>query len=173
MTTNIKPKNKNAFDRNSWATPQYLFYWLNYDWDFEIDLCADRYNYKCDRWIGIEDDSLTEDWHKLASIGFCNPPYSNIKPWVKKAVIEARQGFTTIMLIPTPNGESYYKDIFNNANSITFINGRIAFYNPKEQKYISGNTRGSCVVEFGGGINSSKIVINNVDRNEIMESFNE
>ena len=170
MTTNIQPINKELFNRDSWSTPQYLFDWLNSIYKFDIDLCADSENKKCDYWYGVEDDALTFRWNHL-NTGFCNPPYSSIKPWVKKAIEEVSNGFTTVMLIPTPNGESYYKDVFDHAKSITFITGRIAFYNPHLKKLVGGNTRGSCVVEFSKTFKYSKPEIYHILRDDLIARY--
>ena len=160
------------FDRDCWATPQYLFNWLNSIYNFDIDLCANSENKKCDSYFDEDHNALNRKWFWNGdSVGFCNPPYSNIKPWIKKAINEVESGFTTVMLIPTPNGESYYRDVFEHATSITFITGRIAFYNPVEQKEVGGNTRGSCIVEFSRKFNSSVPIINHVERDWIKEEF--
>lgn len=161
------------FDKNTWATPQYLFDWLNSIYLFDIDLCASGENTKCAAWFDERDNSLIKQWYDHGSRGFCNPPYSNIKPWIEKAMEEADKGFITVMLIPTPNGESHYHEIFVRAKSITFITGRIAFYNPYLKKEVSGNSRGSCVVEFSGKYNDFPIQINYVMRDALKVNYYE
>lgn len=134
-------------ERDSWATPQYLFNWLDAIFNFDVDLAAHESNAKCKSFYTECNNGLGQNWSLHHDVGFCNPPYSDIKPWIRKAIHEMQYGFTTAMLIPTPNGESYYKDVFDFASDIIFIQGRIGFIgadgNPK-----SGNTRGSCVVVF-------------------------
>lgn len=163
------------FDRDCWATPQYLFNWLNSVYNFDVDLCANNDNKKCENYFNEEDNSLKQDWHMQGhkNSGFCNPPYSNIKPWINKAIKETEKGFTTVMLIPTPNGESHYHEIFVHATSITFISGRIAFYNPNLNKHVSGNSRGSCVVEFSKKFNPDlSIQITHIQRDAIKVNYN-
>jgi len=160
-----------SFDRDTWATPQYLFSWLNEIYAFDIDLCANEENSKCEEYFDIKDNSLIQAWGDYGSVGFCNPPYSNIKPWIEKAIKEAKKGFTTVMLIPTPNGESCYKDVFTFATKITFITGRIAFYNPVEMREVGGNTRGSCVVEFSRKFELSAPITNHYLRDSIKELY--
>ena len=160
------------FDRDSWSTPQYLYEWLNCIYSFDIDLCASKDNHKCNDYFSIEQDSLSCNWKSFGRrTGFANVPYSNIKPWVKKSIVESCFGFTTVMLIPTPNGESYYADIFKHATSITFINGRIAFYNPYLKKHVSGNTRGSCVVEFSKKHSDHPLHTYHVDRGDLKKMY--
>ena len=160
-----------SFDRDTWSTPQYLFNWLDSIYDLDGDLCASEENAKCDKYFTSADDSLTLRWLNYGYTGFCNPPYSNISPWIDKAITEAKEGFTTVMLIPTPNGEKYYNEIFKHATSITFITGRIAFYNPHLKKHISGNTRGSCVVEFSKKYSNSTPTIRHVLRDDLKKDF--
>ena len=152
-----------SFDKDTWSTPQYLFNWLNNFYNFDIDLCASEENNKCDNYFNKDDNALKMDWCMVGhrNTGFCNPPYSNIKPWIKKA----------IMLIPTPNGESYYQDIFENATGITFITGRIAFYNPALKKEVAGNTRGSCVVQFSRRYIDYEPIIDHVMRDDLKRKF--
>lgn len=133
--------------RDSWSTPQYIFDWLNSNHNFDVDLAADASNSKVNTFYSVYASALDQDWHEASSVGFCNPPYSSISPWVKKAIDEAKKGFTTVMLIPTPNGESYYQNLFDNANELIFITGRLSFVNYQGDPQ-SGNTRGSCVAVF-------------------------
>jgi len=155
-------------EKDYYQSPQYVFDWMDDIYDFDVDLAASETNTKCDVFIPESSDSLSRDWHLYAKTGWLNPPYSNIRPWVCKAAEESSKGFTTVMLINTPNGEMIYRNIFYKASEIIFINGRLAFIdvngNPK-----SGNTRGSCIViftPFGG-----KLRLSHIDRDYIKHQF--
>ena len=164
-----------SFDRDTWATPQYIFDWLNNIYNFNVDLCASAENYKYMNYFSKDFNALDRSWlsrDNARTVGFCNPPYSDISPWIDKAISEAENGFTTVMLIETPNGQKHYKQLFEKATSITFITGRLAFYNPHLKKHVSGNTRGSCVVEFSKKYNDLPIQIDHVDRELIKEVYN-
>lgn len=152
-----------GFDRDTWETPDWLFDWQNGIYDFDVDLCASKENTKCKNFISKEDDALTVDWNRYGGRGWCNPPYSNPELWVEECARQSFNGFNSVLLIPTPNGERYYKNIFQNAHSVTMIEGRIAFIAPcnfytknnkgkisyfKKGDNVSGNTRGSCVIDF-------------------------
>jgi len=83
-----------------------------------------------------------------SGVGFCNPPYSSIKPWLAKGYEEAKKGFTSVFVVPTPNGEKAYQEhVFGKASEIIFINGRVAFCRPDGTE-VKGNTRGSCVIVY-------------------------
>lgn len=123
--------------RDQWATPQYLFDYANKKHNFCIDLAADAVNCKVPTYINRLEDALTVNWHQLGDRGWLNPPYSHIAPWVSKAVLEAKRGFTTTMLIPTPNGEAYYKDVLE--QELEFIIGRVSFIASMDYSYTKGN----------------------------------
>lgn len=132
--------------RDEWRTPKYLFRSLDGTYHFDIDLAAKPDNALCQNFIGV--NSLGQDWHRLGCTGFLNPPYSNIDPFLKKAIDETYKGFTTVALIPTPNGEIRYgRYVFGVATQVTFITGRISFLTPNGRP-VSGNTRGSMVVVY-------------------------
>lgn len=142
--------------RDSWQTPQWLFDWADSRYGFTVDLAASMENKKCHSFVSIDNDSLNQDWSTLTQHHggylWLNPPYSNTGSWLKKAWEDAQEGCRVVMLIPAPNGDSYWqKYVFGKASEIIFINGRVAFELPgTDGKPIpqQGNTRGSCLVVF-------------------------
>lgn len=151
--------------RDRMRTPQFAYAYANEKFNFSIDLCADAESSKCHMFFDETIDGLKQDWHKYGNSGWCNPPYSNVKPWLEKAYRESFEGFTTVFLLPTPNGEDAYRDlVFGYAAQIEFINGRLSFIAPedftvkgkkgkpdkhyKKGDEVKGNTRGSCFIVF-------------------------
>lgn len=65
---------------NCWRTPRELFDGLNKEYKFTHDLCADKDNHLCDNWF---EDYLTSEFKE--GVGYCNPPYSNPRPFIEKA----------------------------------------------------------------------------------------
>ncbi|WP_376775498.1 DNA N-6-adenine-methyltransferase [Candidatus Sodalis endolongispinus] len=53
------------------------------EFGFCVDSAADHDNTLCRHYLTEADDALNDDWHTHGAI-FCNPPYSNIMPWVKR-----------------------------------------------------------------------------------------
>ena len=158
-------------ERDFWATPDFIFNWLDDQFNFDVDLAASENNHKCPFYFTEEHNALEREWGESWNIsrGFLNPPYSDIAPWVEKAIAEnLLNGFETAMLIPTPNGEKYYENVFKYASKIIYITGRISFID-SSGKPKTGNTRGSCVVVFGHRYGSIKI--EHVVRDDIKENY--
>lgn len=124
--------NKSLFSSNSddWSTPQYIYDELNNEFDFNLDPCSSDDNYKCENHFTIAEDGLTKNWEGYRV--FCNPPYSNIAAWVKKAYKEATKKKTlVVLLIPARTDTKYFHEYIYHRSEIRFIKGRIKFGDSK------------------------------------------
>ena len=114
--------------RMDWETPQKLFNELNEKYNFTIDVATNGKNSKLENFYTEKDNALNKKWKGRV---FCNPPYGReIKKWVKKAYEESKKNYNEIivLLIPARTDTSYWHDyIFNKANEINFIKGRLKF----------------------------------------------
>lgn len=156
--------------KDEWRTPRWLFEWLDERFGFEIDLAASDEDMLCYSRFTKDDDALRSIWRANGKVGFVNPPYSDIDPWLVKAVEEARKGFTTVFLIPAPNGEDRYGDhVFGVATEVVWITGRIAFIDSTGRP-VGGNTRGSCVVVYEA-FNLGDTRYRHVRRDDIRRQF--
>lgn len=128
---------------DDWHTPKSLFDALNFEFVFEIDLCADRESALCDRFYSKEDDSLKQKW---AGRCWCNPPYGReIGSWVEKAYLSTRQGgAVVVMLIPSRTDTDWWHRFVMRASEIRFIKGRIRFSGHKSNAPFP-----SAIVVFG------------------------
>jgi site-specific DNA-methyltransferase (adenine-specific) len=127
-----------------WATPQEFYDGLNKRYNFTLDPCATAQNTKCPKFFTEQDNGLTQDWS--GNTVYVNPPYSNVKAWVNKALIESRKPDTTVvMLVAARTDTKFFHDYCTKANQIFFIKGRLKF---------GGSTNSapfpSMVVVFGG-----------------------
>lgn len=135
-------------ERDEYRTPLYLFrYALDLYGRIDVDLAATRENALCGQYFTAADSALELTWHCYGVRGWCNPPYSRIDPWIDKARIEADEGFETIMLLPSLNGDARDATLLHHAAELTFIVGRIGFIRPNGQ-VATGNNRGSCLASF-------------------------
>lgn len=73
-----------------WSTPQNLFDELNNEFNFNIDVCANSENAKCEKYYSQEQNGLIQEWKGVC---WCNPPYGReIGKWVEKAYNTAKIG---------------------------------------------------------------------------------
>lgn len=59
---------------------------------------------------------------------FCNPPYSQIGKWVRKAYEESHNEDTVVvLLIPSRTDTKYFHDYILHRSEIRFVSGRLRF----------------------------------------------
>lgn len=118
------------------ATTPEVFDPLNERFEFTLDVAASAENAKCERYYTITDDGLSQPWHGRV---WCNPPYSDIAPWVAKAWWEFRIGRAEliVMLLPANRTEqSWWQDHIepdrdqDKGLRIEFLRGRLRFIEP-------------------------------------------
>lgn len=73
---------------------------LDAEFHFTIDVAANSANTKCERFYDREVDGLEQDWD--GEVVWCNPPYSAIPNWVRKAT---KSRAITVMLLPANRTE--------------------------------------------------------------------
>jgi phage N-6-adenine-methyltransferase len=107
------------------------------EWDqrfgFPIDVAAAAHNAKCARHFTITDDGLAQSW--AGERVWCNPPYSNIAPWVEKGWLEHETADLIVMLLPANRTEQGwwmdmvepYRDRAGSALHVEFLRGRLRF----------------------------------------------
>ena len=78
------------------ATPQEYFDLLHRRFRFTVDAAALPYNAKLERYWSPEDDGLAQDWR--GERVWCNPPFSDIEPWV----VKARDGGAELAVLLVP-----------------------------------------------------------------------
>jgi phage N-6-adenine-methyltransferase len=82
-------------------TPPELFDPLHARFRFTVDVAALPHNAKLPRYFTPEQDGLAQDW--TGERVWCNPPYSNIEPWVAKA--RQHEADLVVMLVPANRTE--------------------------------------------------------------------
>lgn len=108
-----------------WETPKELFDKLNKEFNFTLDFCASKENYKCNKYYSKDDDALKQN--PINEIIFCNPPYGKqIKLFVKK-LYELSKNNTIVLLIPARTDTMYFHEYIYNKAELRFIKGRLKF----------------------------------------------
>lgn len=75
--------------------------------------------------LNSKTDGLAIRWKKL---NYVNPPYSQIRAWVEKAISEAEiGGGTTIMLLPARTDTRWFHDLIIGKYEVLFLKGRLKF----------------------------------------------
>jgi phage N-6-adenine-methyltransferase len=138
------------------ATPLELFDPLNERFGFTLDVCAEPHNAKCERYFTPEKDGLAQHWDGRV---WCNPPYSDIEPWVAKAK-NALYAELVVMLVPANRCEQgwWQRHVEPCRDGrlpfgprVEFLAGRQRFINPGEDT-IKPNARppfGCALLIFG------------------------
>lgn len=138
---------------DTWETPHEVYAALNDEFNFAFDVCAETETAKCKDFWTIEDDSLSRDWQTALSDStpnqwlWCNPPYSNISPWVEKAIEAQLNGVGTAMLVMCDPSVKWFARALEYCSEVRFITrGRLAFLRNGSPGI--GNNKGSVVFIF-------------------------
>lgn len=83
------------------GTPPDFFATLDRRFQFTVDAAALPHNAKCERFWTPDEDGLEQDW--AGERVWCNPPYSDIGPWVRKAI--ASECELAVLLLPANRTE--------------------------------------------------------------------
>lgn len=92
-------------------TPPAIFNPLQAEFGFNLDAAANEANRKCPEYFDLGGNGLAHSW--TACRVWCNPPYSDIRPWVEKAWAEHHAGCALIaMLLPANRTEqAWWQDL--------------------------------------------------------------
>ena len=134
--------------RDLWRTPQFVFDFYNERFKFNCDVaCSDENRLVNEHWLTVDDDALchTTNW---GSVNWCNPPYSDITPWIQKAIEQMKQGKRTVMLLPADTSVKWFKLAFDNCSECHLISGRLSFLRDDTGEPVNGNNKGSVVFVF-------------------------
>ena len=117
----IGSRQKKGNPRNDdFYTPKWLFESLNVR--FDLDVCAPTGGVEwlpADKHFDIEIDGLKQNWHGFI---WCNPPYSNPKPFIEKFILHANG----IMLVQVSKSDAFIK-LWNAADAIMLLPRDIKF----------------------------------------------
>lgn len=127
------------------ALPPSDFEPLNERFRFTVDAASSIENRKCERHWTKEDNGLEQSC--AGERVYCNPPYSDIMPWIRKAWRE-RNAELVVMLLPAnrteqrwwQDGVEPFRDRTGSVLRIEFLPGRLRFLKAG-QKTIKPNER--------------------------------
>lgn len=106
------------FSRKSdhWGTPPEVYDPLHAEFGFTFDPCP----------LKSDEDGLKRAWSGRV---FCNPPYSNIAGFIKKAIWHLHTGDVqlAVFLVPARTDTAWFHDYCYGKAEIRFCRGRIKF----------------------------------------------
>lgn len=128
---------------DNWGTPVDLFRTLHQEFQFTIDVCAEPHTAKLDRYWTVSDNALNQSW--AGERVFCNPPYSDLSSWVKKAHEESLRGTLVVLLVPARTGSKWF---WTHAvhGEVRFLKRRVRFLLPDGTPAPSGAGFDSAIV---------------------------
>jgi phage N-6-adenine-methyltransferase len=156
--------------KDLWQTPVGLFNKLNDEFKFTTDIASSDDNHFCADWLNEKDDALAfgQSW---GGVNWCNPPYSNIHPWVEACILKHKQGLTTVMLVPSDTSVKWFKLAYESCNEVRFISGRISFINADTKKPVNGNNKGSVLFIWRGNAPKNSHTVTLINRDDFYNGF--
>lgn len=135
------------------ATTAEVFDPLDDVYSFTVDVAADEHNTKCVRFFDRGTDGLAQSW--AGERVWCNPPYSDIAPWVRKAWAETEADVVVMLLPANRTEQAWWQDLVEKRRDrldsrlrVEFLRGRLRFLSPG-QTVIGPNERppfGCCLL---------------------------
>src|SRR5579862_1527326 len=111
--------------QDSWRTPEWLYKTLDKEFGFNLDPCPFQPNWT----PGVHQNGLDLDWNGQRV--FCNPPYSDIMPWVGKAYSSAA---LTVFLLPAWTATDWFHILRDRGAEIRYFRHRVNFIPPQGVK---------------------------------------
>lgn len=145
--------------RDLWSTPSELVAWMEIEYgDYDIDAAASKENAVCEKFYSKETNCLKRWWGSNKHI-WLNPPYSNITPFVKKAIEQMENNNQIDILLPCDTSAGWFYEAQQKAAEIIWITGevyqeegieysrtgRLAFTSALTGKPVQGNNKGSVI----------------------------
>lgn len=145
--------------RDLWSTPSELVAWMEIEYgDYDIDAAASKENAVCEKFYSKETNCLKRWWGSNKHI-WLNPPYSNITPFVKKAIEQIEHNNQIDILLPCDTSTGWFYEAQQRAAEIIWITGevyqeggteysrtgRLAFTSAITGKPVQGNNKGSVI----------------------------
>lgn len=158
---------RGATERDNLGTDPALFAKLDARFHFTLDVAASHENAKCERYLTKDDapfDGLGATW--TGQRVWCNPPYSDIRPWIEKAWAEADTAELIVMLLPANRTEqAWWQDCVEPLRRaaigdflVEFLRGRQRFVLPGSDS-IGPNERppfGCCLFDLEREMNNDE-----------------
>lgn len=132
--------------RDLWRTPRELVTAVAEVWPLGRDVAASPHNAVSSCYYTEEQNSLVQTWTLPTGLwNWCNPPYSDIEPWVLKMMeAAAMEQSGTLLLVPPEFSTQWSRRLVcGGAQAHILINGRVDFIDEATGQPVDQNTKGS------------------------------
>lgn len=157
--------------RDLWQTPPEVAIATHDEFNFVLDVAASDQNHLYPSYFTEHDNALTQSWSVPGLKGYCwcNPPYSDITPWVKKAADQNKYGSVgTVMLVPADMSVGWFREALLSVSEVRIITGgRLSFVRADTKQPVNGNNKGSIFLIWRP-VRSAVPVTNYVERDALM-----
>lgn len=140
--------------RSTWATPAWLYDFLNQQHGpFTLDAAASAENAKCEKFFTKDDDALSVEWPAKQKI-WLNPPFSDPRPWILKAIEAGNAGSTVCVVLPDDISTKWFRMAVDGAAEMYGLvsdgdkTGRVGFIHPVTGEAVKGNPKGTFIMIF-------------------------
>ncbi|URY10761.1 DNA adenine methyltransferase [Shigella phage ESh4] len=145
--------------RDLWQSPPEVVAWMSGRYGkYDLDAAASAENAVCEKFYSKETNCLKRWWGSNKHI-WLNPPYSNITPFVKKAIEQMEHNNQIDILLPADNSTAWFYEAQKHAAEIIWITGevyeeggvecsrtgRLAFISGLTGESVQGNNKGSVI----------------------------
>lgn len=130
------------------ATPQDFFNVCDDEFCFSVDAAANKRNAKVDRFWDKKTNGLDQSWK--GERVWCNPPYSDIGPWVKKA--SQFEATIAVLLVPVWTDRKWFQALCDPQHrtshyvDVRFLPGRLKFGMPGKKKQETSGAPFPCML---------------------------
>lgn len=132
----VMPAQKPGRSVQDVGTPTWLLRLIESTWGaIALDPAASHENHALDAlYYTKEQNGLEQNWRTpTGTCVFVNPPYEDIRPWVKKAQETAYfWGNTVVVLVPASVGSNWWKDHVHLKAAVYFLSPRLKFKGHKQ-----------------------------------------
>lgn len=144
MNATIAKKTGAAMNRGSsrqdWCTPPEFLAAVKARFGFiGFDLAASAANAVATSYFTEQDNSLVQNWERIVTckqlpvrVAFCNPPYSDIRPWAAKCEGVRHLPRWTLLLVPASVDAEWYTDHVHGKAFVAPLRSRIKFVGAKD-----------------------------------------
>lgn len=104
---------------------------------FELDVCALSSTAKVPVYYSLAEhgaNGLLLPWSRM---NWCNPPYSDMMPWVDKAIVEAGKGNSSWLLIPDKPETGITQRCKDMGDSVYHMRHRLNFIKPDGTPFLT------------------------------------